>query len=106
MDGRFARMQARLNRVATARLSDSLGSYQQAGQLPVDGLALQIDRGVDLTGAGDVFQGCTVAITVSKAQLGAVVRGGLFIVGAERFTVERPIADDGHMITAACMVAP
>jgi hypothetical protein len=106
MDGRFARLQGRLNRVATARLSDSLGSYQQVSQLPVDDLALQIDRGVDLTGAGEIFQGCTVAITVSKIQLGAVIRGGLFIVGAERFTIEHVIADDGHMITAACMVTP
>jgi len=106
MDGRFARMQGRLNRVARDRLGDTLGSYQQAGRPPVDEIALQIDRGVDLTGAGEIFQGCTVAITFSKAQLGTVNRLGIFVVGAERFTVERAIADDGQWITAACMVTP
>lgn len=104
MDGRFARMQGRLNRVVRERLADTLGSYQQAGHPPVDDVVLQIDRGVDLTGAGEIFQGCTVAITFSKAQLASVSRLGVFVVGAERFTVERAIADDGQWITAACMV--
>ncbi|WP_341304724.1 hypothetical protein [Pseudomonas sp. TMP25] len=106
MEARFARAQARMNRVAASRLADALGSYQQDGQPPIDGLALQIDRGVDLTGAGDIFLGCTIAITFSKATLCSVVRGGIFTSGLERFTVEKAIADDGQWITAACMVMP
>lgn len=104
MAARFGRALARMNRVLEERLADALGSYQQAGQPPVDDLPLQIDRGVDLSGAGDAFIGCTIAITFSKASLSAVSRGGIFTSGAERFTVERPIADDGQWITAACMV--
>ena len=104
MDARFGRAQARMNRVTADRLADALGSYQQVGLPPVDDLALQIDRGVDLTGAGDSFLGCTIAITVSKTQLFSVSRGGIFISGAERFTVEKAIADDGQWLTAACMV--
>lgn len=106
MDSRFTRAMARLNRVASCRLADALGCYEQPGRQPVEGIALQIDRGVDLTGAGDAFVGCTIAITFSKAQLAAVSRGGIFTSGAERFVVEKAIADDGHVITAACMVSP
>lgn len=104
MEARFGRAMARMNRVMADRLADALGSYQQVGQPPVDDLKLQIDRGVDLSGAGEAFLGCTIAITVSKAQLCSVIRGGTFISGPERFTVERPIADDGQWLTAACMV--
>lgn len=106
MAARFGRALARMNRVLEERLADALGSYQQAGQPPVDDLALQIDRGVDLSGAGDSFIGCTIAITFSKASLSAVIRGGVFTAGIERFTVEKSIADDGQWITAACMVTP
>lgn len=106
MDTRFSRSLARLHRVSATRLADAIGCYQQLDQAPVEGIPLQIDRDVDLTGAGDAFAGCSVAITWQRSALCAASRGGVFVVGAERFTVERLITDDGHMIAAACMVAP
>lgn len=106
MDTPFSRSLARLHQVSATRLADSLGSYQQAGQVPVEGIPLQVDRDVDLSGAADAFAGCTTAITWPRTALGSASRGGVFVVGCERFTVERLVANDGHMITAACMVTP
>ncbi|SDS21201.1 hypothetical protein SAMN05216421_1108 [Halopseudomonas xinjiangensis] len=102
MSSRFSRAVGRLNSVAAARLADALGSYQHQSIL-VSNIPLQIDRGVSLEGAEGVFRASTVAITWPVSSLGAVDRGGLFILDGERFIVEDEIANDGQWITAACM---
>lgn len=104
MGGRFSRALARLHGTASARLADAIGTYQNGQQAPVGDLDLMLDRGVQLEGANEAFLASTVAITWAVAQMPRAERGGVFAVGLERFTVEQVIADDGHMITAACMV--
>ena len=104
MDGRFSRALGRLNSVGASRLADSLGAYQPAVGPLVQDLQLQIDRNIQLAGADERFQVGMVAITCAKAELGAVARGGVFSVGAESWTVSDLLSDDGHFITAACMV--
>lgn len=86
-------------------LKDGQATYTgRNGEVPVPGVSVMIDRDVDLTGAGDAFQGCTVAITFNKAELCTAARGGLFTFGSERFTFEKALSDDGKWVTAACMV--
>ena len=104
MDGRFSRALARLNSVGASRLADSIGTYQPAVGALVPDLQLQIDRNIQLAGADERFQVGLVAITCAKSELGAVARGGVFSAGAESWTVSEILSDDGHFITAACMV--
>lgn len=104
MECRFGRSLARLHSLSAARLSDVVGSYQCGSSLPVLDIDLMVDRGVSLEGAEGIFRANTVAITWPAAVLPSVVRGGLFTVGKERFSVEDTIADDGYYLTAICMV--
>ena len=104
MDGRFSRALARLNSVGASRLADSLGTYQPAVGALVPDLQLQIDRNIQLVGADERFQVGLVAITCARSEVGVVARGGVFSVGAESWTVDEILSDDGHFITAACMV--
>lgn len=106
MEGRFARAQARLHRVGAARLADSIGSYQEHGATLVDGLQLQVDQQWGEFGAGEAFAAGVKFVTWRKCYLDTASTGGLFLVGDDRFIVEKIIADDGHMVTAACMVQP
>ncbi|MBB3103795.1 head-tail joining protein [Azomonas macrocytogenes] len=65
-----------------------------------------LERNLERTGPDGVFLTDSVGITWRKPDLLTVERGGVLIIGAERFIVEEVISDDGYMMTAACMVQP
>lgn len=104
MDGRFGRALGRLNSVAATRLADSLGAYQHGALPPASDLSLQVDRGVGMEGAEQVFQVGTVVITWLASQLAGAARGGVFLIGTERFVVEDIVANDGQFLSATCVV--
>jgi hypothetical protein len=106
VQGRFARAQDRLHRVGSVRLADSIGSYQERGVTVADDLKLQIDQQWGEFGAGEVFAAGVKFVTWHKCCLESASSGGVFIVGNQRYLVEKIVADDGHMVTAACMVQP
>ncbi|BAU76134.1 hypothetical protein [Metapseudomonas furukawaii] len=88
-------------------LGDAVGQYLDgvSGRLHC-GIELIIDRNLQQSGPDGVFLTDAVGITCRRAALGCVARGGVFIVGPTRYLVEEIIADDGHMVTAACQVQP
>tara|TARA_R110000851_G_scaffold97963_2_gene212153 strand:- start:43873 stop:44205 length:333 start_codon:yes stop_codon:yes gene_type:complete len=104
MKERFARLQDRLHRVVEARLSDSLGCYQQGGELRASDLSLQVDREWGDVGAAEAFGAQVRFVTWRKSRLAHVERGGVFLVDELRLTVERTLSDDGHYMTAACLL--
>lgn len=106
MEGRLSRMMQRLHRVGSNRLADAIGSFQTTGQPLVEGLTLLVDRNLEMEGAGGRFPSQAVGISWYKTDLATADRGDLFIIGSEQLLVEKLIADDGHMLTAACMVQP
>lgn len=105
MSTRFGRAMERLHRVGSARLHDSIGEYRGTGVAPVCGIELVIDRDLRELGAEDAFLAGAVLIEYNTQQLRRIDRGGVFLVGGERFVVERPLSDDGHRSQVLCMVA-
>lgn len=95
---------AELDAAVMAALNDGAADYADAAGNPVaSGVAVIIDRHIERPGPDGMFIAIPLAITWRKAQLPEVQRGGTFTIGAERYIVERPVSDDGHFITAACM---
>jgi hypothetical protein len=103
MTDRFARLQDRVNRVVAARLSDSVGRYEQDGVVLATDLSLQVDREWGDVGAAEAFGAGVRFVTWRKEALAAIERGGVFVIGVLRLTVERKLSDDGGFVTAACM---
>lgn len=99
--GRFASAIGRLHQVAQRRLADAVGDFHPKEGAPVSNLDLQVDRDLSYEGADGIFVSGKVGITWLKCDLGGAVRGDLFVVGTERFQVDRLLVNDGHVITAA-----
>ncbi len=107
MKGRFATALARMHCIGARRLADSVGRYLEPGKPPVEGLQLQVDRNLVRTGPDGLFRSGQVGITWLKRDLPTVaLRVGVFEVDGQRLLIEDIDDDDGHMITAACMVTP
>lgn len=87
-------------------LHDSLGELHQAGKPLRCGLQLIVDHNLQRVGAEGLFASDAVGISCRVAQVGDVRRGDIFVVGRKRYTVEDVIRNDGHVISAACMVTP
>ena len=104
MSSAFGRMAERLHRIGTGRLNDALGSYTPPGGTTVCGLDLIVDRDLMQSGPEGMFRSDAVGVSWRKSQLSTAARGGIFSFGGDRLVVESVIADDGHMVTAACMV--
>lgn len=103
----WAAARDRLHSRVTATFTDGLATYSGPnGAAPVSGISVIIDRNLMQNGPDGVFRSDAVGITWRAAQLGGASRTGIFVVGTESFMVEETVMDDGHMITAACMVAP
>lgn len=100
-EGRFASAIGRLHRVAQRRLADAVGDFQPKEGAPTLDLDLQVDRDLSYEGADGIFISGKVGITWLKCDLGSAARGDLFVVGTERFQVDRLLVNDGHIITAA-----
>ena len=103
----WAEMRDRMHERVVARLNDGCADYQgQNGTLVFQGLTVIIDRNLMQSGPEGMFRSDAVGVSWRKCQLATVVRGGIFTYGGERLVVEDVISDDGHMVTAACMVQP
>ncbi|MFG5864419.1 head-tail joining protein [Metapseudomonas sp. CR1201] len=86
-------------------LGDGEVDYLDAmGNTMARGISVIVDRNLEQVGPDGRFLTDAVGVTWRKAFLPSVERGGVFIFCRERFVVETPIADDGHMITVACQV--
>lgn len=104
---RFDSLVARLDDRVQKRLGNGCAQYTGiAGAPSVAGVEVIIDRNLMQNGPEGVFRSEAVGVTWRKCQLAEVERGGVFTYGAERLVVEDTISDDGHMVTAACMVQP
>lgn len=99
--GRFARSLGRLHQVTHRRLSDAVGDFLPTEGPPVEKMDLQVDRNLAYEGADGRILTSQVGITWLSADLNTAERGDIFVIGCERFMVEKLIADDGHAITAA-----
>lgn len=82
---------------------DYLGMH---GEPPAYGIEVIIDHNLQRVGPEGLFRSDAVGITWKKRDLPSAARGGVFRHGFKRYRVEDVIDDDGHMITAACMVTP
>jgi len=104
----WASMRDRMLRTAVAALNDGAAFYQDpTGTTVAQAVEVMIDHNLQQNGPdGLSFLSELVGITWRKAQLASVGRGGIFAHSGARYLVEEIIADDGHMVTAACMVAP
>lgn len=103
----WAEMRDRMHERVVARLNDGCAQYQSHDGAPAQsGVTVIIDRNLMQSGPEGMFRSDAVGVSWRKCQLATVVRGGIFTYGGERLVVEDVIADDGHMVTAACMVQP
>jgi hypothetical protein len=100
-------MRDRMLRTTVASLNDGCATYQgPAGSVPLGGVEVLVDYNLQRAGPEGIFITDQVGITWRKAALPSAGRGGVFTHSGKRYLVEDVIADDGHMITAACMVMP
>lgn len=98
-------MRDRMLRTTVAVLNDGCATYQDsAGSVPLGGVEVLVDYNLQRAGPEGIFITDQVGITWRKAALPGAGRGGVFTHLGKRYLVEEVIANDGHMITAACMV--
>ena len=103
----WAEMRDRMHERVVAHLNDGCAQYQSHDGAPSQsGVTVIIDRNLMQSGPEGMFRSDAVGVSWRKCQLATVVRGGIFTYGGERLVVEDVISDDGHMVTAACMVQP
>lgn len=103
----FGDKMARMDAAIMASLNDGTGDYFASAGVPVaQGIPLIIDHNLEYVGANGVFLSDAVGITWQNSDLASVTSGGFFQFDGVRYTVEKLIADDGNMATAACMVVP
>ena len=100
-------MRDRMHARVVAKLKDGSAQYRDAsGTVIAESVQVLIDRNLMQNGAEGMFRSEAVGFTWRHSELASAQRGGVFVFGAEQFVVEDVIADDGHMLTAACMVQP
>ncbi|EQM66111.1 hypothetical protein QYE80_08125 [Pseudomonas tohonis] len=88
-----------------ASLGDGVGEYRDLPSGVVCcGLMLMLDRNLQQEGPEGLFLSDAVGITWQKSLLPRAERGGIFIHRGVRYIVGQTIADDGHLVTAACRV--
>ena len=103
----WAEMRDRMHERVVAHLNDGCAQYQGPDGTPAQsGVTVIIDRNLMQNGPEGVFRSDAVGVSWRKCQLATAERGGFFSYCGERLVVEDVIADDGHMVTAACMVQP
>lgn len=99
-------MRDRMLRTTVVVLNDGCATYQNSAGLPVGNVLVMVDFNLQRTGPEGVFATDQVGITWRKVEMPSAMRGGIFTHHGKRYLVEDLIADDGHMLTAACMEAP
>jgi hypothetical protein len=101
----FGKALAAMDAAIMSSLNDGICDYQgQYGEPPVYGIEVLVDHNLQRVGPEGLFRSDAVGITWKKRDLTSVTRGGIFQHGCKRYSVEDVIEDDGHMVTAACMV--
>lgn len=101
----WASMRDRMLNLTQATFTDGDAQYVGLDGAPaVAGISVVIDRNLMQAGAEGMFRSDAIGVSWLKASLAGVVRGGVFTLAGESFVVDDIIADDGHSITAACMV--
>ena len=105
MNSRFSRAMARADRVIDCQLNDHAGTYLDAAGQRIAGLALMLDRSIELSGAMEIFPAGQIVITTLKEKLNStrVQRGELFEVGNSRYIVQETLKDDGAFISFLCL---
>jgi len=99
-------MRDRMHQRVVGRLNDGSAQYQPQAGAVLAGIEVIVDHNLMQNGPEGVFRSNAVGISWRKAQLPKAERGGVFLHCGVSYVVEEIIADDGHMITAACMVSP
>lgn len=101
-------MRDRLHERVVARLNDGTAEYlARDGRLVASNLTVIVDHNLMQNGPEGLMRSEAVGITWRKQLLESVERGGVFVLCCgRRLLVEDIAADDGHMVTAACMEAP
>lgn len=103
----FAALTGDMDAAVMSSLGDGLANYfNSAGAPVVFDLEVIVDHGLERAGAEGRFRTDAIGVTWRKSCLSDVECGGFFVHESKRLTVEVVIFDDGHMITAACMVTP
>lgn len=103
----FAALTGDMDAAVMSSLGDGLANYfNSAGAPAATDLEVIVDHGLERVGAEGIFRTDAIGVTWRKSLLPAVERGGFFVHESKRLVVEDTIFDDGHMITAACMVTP
>lgn len=101
-------MRDRLHERVVERLNDGTAEYRaKDGRVVISNLTVIVDHNLMQNGPHGVMRSEAVGISWRKPLLDAVERGGMFVLCCgRRLLVEDIAADDGHMMTAACMEAP
>ncbi|WP_017516561.1 hypothetical protein ACQCLI_05070 [Pseudomonas nitroreducens] len=104
----WAAMRDRLHERVVERLNDGTAEYRaKDGSLVISNLTVIVDHNLMQNGPNGVMRSEAVGISWRKPLLDAVERGGMFVLCCgRRLLVEDIAADDGHMMTAACMESP
>lgn len=105
---RFARALGRLHERVVERLNDGTAQYlARDGRLTASNLTVIVDHNLMQNGPDGLMRSDAVGISWRKVFLDTVQRGGVFVLpDGRRLLVEDIAADDGHVVTAACMEAP
>lgn len=103
----WASMRDRMLNLTQSTFTDGAAQYAgQDGSPLVSDISVIIDRNLLKSGPEGVFRSDAVGVSWLKSALCSAVRGGVFTIHGESLIVEDIIVDDGHTITAACMVQP
>ncbi|MDH1011991.1 hypothetical protein N5J43_16950 [Pseudomonas nicosulfuronedens] len=101
-------MRDRLHERVVERLNDGTAEYRaKDGRVVISNLTVIVDHNLMQNGPSGLMRSEAVGISWRKPLLDAVERGGMFVLCCgRRLLVEDIAADDGHMVTAACMEVP
>ncbi|MGK6943857.1 hypothetical protein PU463_00029515 [Pseudomonas aeruginosa] len=98
--GRFGRLIQRLHERGQERLSDAVGEFRGIGR-PDQGDTAAGRPKPHLRGPDGVFITDKVGISWLAKDVPTASRGDLFVIGSSRYLVEKLIANDGWLLTAA-----
>lgn len=100
----WADMRDRMHERVVAHLNDGTAEYNaNDGTPPVRCLPVIVENNLMQNGPEGLMRSDAIGVTWRKQLLETAERGGVFTHCGRRLIVEQVIADDGHMVTAACM---
>lgn len=98
-------MRDRMLNLTQSTFTDGSAQYaSQDGSQSVSDISVILDRNLMQSGPEGMFRSDAVGVSWLKSALCSAVRGGVFTIDGESLIVEDIIIDDGHTVTAACMV--